>query len=174
MKAILVSGTTQTATNDTQAYMIAAPQNAANGNDLTGAGSFNYCIFEIKVYDTNASAYVDVKLNSPATFNFKLNNCVFITSAGSAEQFTAFTQTAAAYRITATNCAKYASLADFISGTNGYACAGLVFSGVNTTPYAETAITSGNAWSVLEQSGAWKVTATGITLCGVSVYTVEA
>ena len=72
-----------------------------------------------------------------------------------------------------TKCVKYATLADFLQGTDGTACEG-IYRNSGTVTYAETEITSGNAWSVLNQSGAWKVTAEGITLCGVSVYTVEA
>ncbi len=172
-KAIQVSGTTQTATTDANARLIAFAQNGTNGNDMTGIGSFNGCIFEIKLYSATTADYVDTKF-SEGSFNLILNNCVFITSLSGGDYFYTTTATNSAYRTTATNCARYETLADFISGTDGYACVGLIFAGTNTTPYAETEITSDNAWSVLNESGAWKVTAEGITLCGVSVYTVEA
>ncbi len=156
---------------DTEAALIATAQNGTNANDVAGVGSFKFCIFDMKRYDTEAEKFVDGKLTDRSSYNVTTTNCVFLTAgAGGEALFGTFASTNPGYRAVVTNCVKYATLADFLQGTDGTACEG-IYRSSGTTTYAETDITSGTAWSVLNQSGAWEITAEGISLCGVRIYT---
>ena len=170
-----IDAATQTGISDSQAMMFAAAQNAVNANDATGVGSFNNCIFEVKVFDSTEAAYVDGKINTAAFWKLVFNECIFITSASEKAQFTTSTSSQAAFTILATDCLKYATIADFVKGENGFDCNGLIFAGANTNPYAETAIEgTATKWDSFNATGAWKVTADGITLCGQTIYAVTA
>ncbi|MBQ8320018.1 MAG: hypothetical protein IJX81_03970 [Clostridia bacterium] len=162
---------------DTEAALIATAQNGVNASATTGNGSFKYCIFDMKRYDTEAEKFVDGKLTDKSSYNMTTTNCVFLNvGEGGAALFGTFAATNPGYKAVLTNCVKYATFDAFLKGENGTLCEGVYKNETTsaTYTYAETAIASGNAWSVLNESSAWKVTATGITLCGVSIYTVEA
>ena len=155
---------------DTEAALIATAQNATNANDTTGVGSFKFCIFEMKRYDTETENFVDGKITDKSSYNVTMKNCVFLTTGeGGTALFGTFASINPGYRAVLTNCVKYATFDALLQGTGGIACEGVYKNDKST--YAETAIASDNAWSVLEKSSAWKITAEGITLCGVSIYT---
>ncbi|MBQ4269152.1 MAG: Ig-like domain-containing protein, partial [Clostridia bacterium] len=139
------------------AYLVAT-------NQMHSTGIIRNCILENKTYDPATGKMADKILWKNSIYSVA-KNCVFISTLDKlSSQPNAHPQ----YKSTYENCYIYATLAEYLSGENGYTLDGADVS-ENAASATKKAV-EGAQWGGLNAVDEWMISADGVYLCGTQIY----